>query len=348
MNSRWRSRGRRTSVLAAAVVAGFAASYVFGGHADRAMGEPGSGAVHNDRVTLVARPYATLEQPSKADAEPFAEAPRFDRSGNLYWVSVGGDADGNRVFKLDMSTRKSVPLYRDKTSVFSGIAVDRDGSVYLADLVNGRIMRMNRDGTGMRTVVEDYHGSPVYPDDMVFDKKGNLYFTSFDGTLADPVGGVYRLQPNGALDQVTAGLARPNGISLSPEGDQIWVGELQANRVDQIGLNPDGTMDTTRFSGYPRVMANLDGSGADSNTVDSAGNVYQAELASKELVVINKLGKIIGRVALPSLPDGYKVSNVVIKPGERAGYITTGGGSGASQLYRFQALAPGTIPFSHR
>jgi lactonase len=299
-------------------------------------------------ITLVATPFALLEPPSAANARPFAEAPRFDRNGTLYWVSVGGDAQHNKLFKLNLTTRKSTPIYHDATSVFSGIAIHKDGTLYLADLVNGKVAQMNPDGSNEHDVVTNYQGAPVYPDDLVFDKNGNLYFTSFDGSLDNLIGGVYRLSTStGQLTRVTAGLARPNGISLSPDQTQLWVGELQANRVDRIGLTPDGTMDTSRFSGYVKVAANLNGAGSDSNTVDSAGNVYQAELSSGELEIINPFGKLIGRVDLPGLPTGDSVSNVVVKPGGRDAYVTTGGADG-SHLYRFQALAPGQIPYSHQ
>jgi sugar lactone lactonase YvrE len=213
-------------------------------------------------ITLVATPFTLLEAPSTADARPFAEAPRFDRNGDLYWLSVGGDAQHNKVFKLNLTTRKSVAIYHDTTSVFAGIAIHRDGTLYLADLVNGKVAQMNPDGTNEHDVVTNYQGAGVYPDDLIFDKSGNLYFTSFDGSLDNLIGGVYRLSTStGQLTRVTSGLARPNGISLSPDQTQLWVAELQANRVDRIGLNPDGTMDTSRFSGYAKVAANLNGAG---------------------------------------------------------------------------------------
>ncbi len=311
-------------------------------------GPEGQGNGLDQNITLVATPFALLQAPSTAIPRPFAEAPRFDRNGDLYWVSVTGDAQHNKVFKMNLATRKSTPIYHDNTSVFSGIAIHKDGTLYLADLVNGKVAQMNPDGTNEHDVVTNFQGAGVYPDDLIFDHNGNLYFTSFDGSLDNLIGGVYRLSTStGQFTRVTAGLARPNGISLSPDQTQLWVGELQANRVDRIGLNPDGTMDTSRFSGYAKVAANLNGAGADSNTVDSAGNVYQAELSSGELEIINPFGKLIGRVALPALQVGDSVSNVVVKPGSRDAYVTTGGTDG-SHLYRFQALAPGQIPYSHQ
>jgi lactonase len=239
-----------------------------------------------------------------------------------------------------------VPIYGDAASTLAGLAVGKDGSLYVADLGGGRLLHMSATGTDVTVLADSYEGTRLWPDDLVFDKNGNLYFTSFDGSLDQPTGGVYRWSSAGQLTRVTGGLSRPNGISLSPDGTQLWVGELQTNRVLRVPLLPDGTMDTSRLAGFAKVAANLTGGGADSNGVDSAGNVYQAELAAREFVMLDRYGKQIGSLQLPSLAAGDSVSNIVIKPGSRDGYITTGGADGA-YLYRFRALAPGLVPYSH-
>jgi lactonase len=297
------------------------------------------------QVRLIAKPLYKLLSTNATTPLTFSESPRFARDGQLYWIAVIGGPNNEKIFRMNLATGVSVPIYADKTSTLAAVAVSRDGSLYAADLGGGRLLHMNADGTHVQVVADEYQGLRLWPDDMVFDNAGNLYFTSFDGTLAQPTGGVYRWSSTGVLTRVTGGLARPNGISLSPDGTQLWVGELQTNRVLRVPLLPNGTMDTSRLAGYAKVAANLSGGGADSNTVDSAGNVYQAELAAREFVILDPYGKQIGTVQLPDLKPGDSVSNVVVKPGSRDGYITTGGSDGA-WLYHFTALAPGLIPYS--
>jgi lactonase len=295
--------------------------------------------------TIVATQLVKLQDTDAAHPVAFSEAPRFARDGSLYWVSVLGAANNYRIFKLNLHTGKSVPVYADTTSLIAGLAIARNGQIYAADLGGGRLLRMNADGSNPVVLADHYQSTKLWPDDLIFDKQGNLFFTSFDGTLDKPTGGVYRWSNTGQLTEVTNGLARPNGISISPDNTQLWVGELQTNRVLRVPLLPDGTMDTSRLAGFAKVAANLTGGGADSNGVDSAGNVYQAELAAREFVILDPYGKQIGTVQLPRLAAGDAVSNIVIEPGSRDGYITTGGSDGA-YLYHFKALAPGLIPYS--
>lgn len=297
-------------------------------------------------ATIVATRLYKLQSTDATHPVAFSEAPRFARDGSLYWISVLGATNNQRIFTMDLRTGRSVPIYGDATSILAGLAVAKDGSLYVADLGGGRLLHMNGDGSHVTVLTDNYQGTRLWPDDLIFDKAGNLYFTSFDGTLDQPTGGVYRWSSTGQLTQVTGGLARPNGISISPDGTQLWVGELQTNRVLRVPLLPDGSMDTSRLAGFAKVAANLTGGGADSNGVDSAGNVYQAELAAREFIILDPYGKQIGSVQLPTLAAGDSVSNIVIKPGSRDGYITTGGADGAF-LYHFQALAPGLVPYSH-
>jgi lactonase len=331
---------------AALALAGCADPQQQAGAVNGAQQNSSAGSRDNGNVTIVAQPLLKLQSTDAAHPVAFSEAPRFARDGGLYWVSVLGAANNNRIFKLNLNTGNSVPIYADTTSLIAGLAIAKNGQIYAADLGGGRLLRMDADGSNVVVLADHYQGTKLWPDDLIFDKRGNLYFTSFDGNLDQPTGGVYRWSTTGELTEVTNGLARPNGISISPDNTQLWVGELQTNRVLRVPLLPDGTMDRSRLAGYAKVAANLTGGGADSNGVDSAGNVYQAELAAREFVILDPYGKQIGTIQLPHLAAGDSVSNIVVKPGSRDGYITTGGADGA-WLYRFTALAPGLIPSSH-
>ena len=62
------------------------------------------------------------------------------------------------------------------------------------------------------------------PNDLVYDSKGNLFFTDPPYGLLDgdndklkeiPYNGVYKLSPDGNVEVLVKNLTRPNGISLS-------------------------------------------------------------------------------------------------------------------------------------
>ncbi len=104
--------------------------------------------------TVIAERFDRLQEPPAPGAlEPVPEGPTFDRDGDLFFVSVYGDENGNKVFELDMDTRHVTPIYGDATSGFTGLDIHQDGRLFLADFLGQRIVAMQPDGTGVETVV---------------------------------------------------------------------------------------------------------------------------------------------------------------------------------------------------
>jgi lactonase len=168
--------------------------------------------------------------------------------------------------------------------------------------------------------------------------------------MVDPKGGVYRFSADGkTVDPVAENLASPNGISLTPEGDGLWVSESGRNQLlrfgllqDGISLHPiDGIRIPYRFAGAP--------GGPDSNKVDVKGNVYQTINGQGRVLILNKIGIPIAHVLIPGRDDGklLRATNVAFKPGTDELFLTTSGEGGA-WIYTFRGLAEGLKLFSHQ
>jgi gluconolactonase len=79
--------------------------------------------------------------------------------------------------------------------------------------------------------------------DLVFDSRGNLYFTDQGQTgMHDPSGRVYRLTPEGKLDLLLANGPSPNGLVLSPDEQVLFVAMTRGNCVWRMPLFPDGSI----------------------------------------------------------------------------------------------------------
>ncbi len=342
-----RKRSVRWASIAAAVAVLTTAAYA------TASGATGDAEDRPTRPRIItAHRFARLQGPPPPGAlEPVPEGPTFDRNGDLSFVTVYGDENGNKVFKLDMATRQVTPIYGDATSVFTGLDIHQDGRLFLADFGGERIVAMQPDGTGVETVVSGGFGElPLFPDDLVFGSDGDLYFTDMTGEPTHPTGRVFRRTATGELVLLAENLAFPNGISITDDEARLWISEHLAHRILTIGLDADGNTAQRPFGADIGVTANTAGPGRpDSSAVDVDGNLYQAFWPGAHVVVFSPEGAVIARVELPARDreQFHGTTNVVVQPGTRDAFLTAGGPGGA-MLFRFGALAAGPVPFAQR
>lgn len=150
-----------------------------------------------------------------------------------------------------------------------GIAVGADGSVYVADTLNGSIRKISPDG-----VVSTLAGSR--------DK------TRVDGA--------------GAADS----LSFPSGISVDAKGN-VYFAEQHKHRICKIA--PDGTMTTFAGSGIKGnadgmgVLASFES--PQYTAVDRAGNVYVTGINSKQIRKITPEG-VVSTLAETRLIKGFR------------------------------------------
>lgn len=131
----------------------------------------------------------------------------------------------------------------------------------------------------------------------------------------------------------------PNGISLDPDGGALWVSQLDANRIDRLLLNEDGTAVT---SGHTALHVDGGPSQTDSNAIDAAGNIYQAVHGIPRIQVFGPDGTHKATIDIPAEHDGLEsATNLAIQPGTTDAYVTVSGPSGGF-IYRFDAFAEST------
>ena len=296
--------------------------------------------------SLTGLPSITAEPWVQIDPGPhvFLEGPAFDREGNLFVSSIFD----SRILKITPG-KKVTTIFSKEGLLPDGIAIHKDGRLFVVCLT-GKIIAINPDGSNLTYIEAKYQGRPRSGNDLVFDSKGNFYVTDFTGTIADPTGGVYRFSADlKTVKPVIERLAMPNGISLSPEGNVLWVSETASNRLvrlqlqeDGISLDPfEGTHIPYRFMGAP--------GGCDSNAVDVEGNLYQCIIFQGRGLILNRAGIPIANVLIPGRDEGkhLRSTNVAFKPGTDQVFLTASGEGGA-WIYQFRGLAKGLALFSHQ
>ncbi|MCW2541637.1 MAG: hypothetical protein JWN95_3362 [Frankiales bacterium] len=272
------------------------------------------------------------------------EGDAFGPNGELYFVDLTAAPGTSKVFRLNLKTKKTTAVYSDQTSGFSSLQFSpADGKIYLTDFSNGDIDRLNPDGTGFTKVFSGpVEGRTMVPDDIAFDKAGNMYITDYQGDNWNPIGRIVRLDATGKNPIVLqGGLVAPNGISFSPDFSTLWVGELTIGQEDHFTLAADGKSFVAKGVG---MRANVGLNGFDSNTVDAAGNVYQCVPGAGTILIWNPNGDLLKTVVVKQsdfpLPGQTTVTNLAIKKGTTDAYVTVGGPNGG-YIYHFKALAKG-------
>ena len=305
----------------------------------------------------------------------------LDGAGNLYLADAGSHlvrkvsaatgiittvaGTGSPGFSGDGGPATSASLNNPK-----GVAVDSSGNLYIVDLSNHRIRRV--DTAGVITTVAG-NGDSFYPGDggpavaasiapvsVAVDGAKNLYFS--DGNYlrkVDAVGVISTLAGGGAWGEpgdggpaTAAWLYGPQGVALDAAGN-LYLAEANGHRVRKIDA---ATGIITSFAGTGSAGYGGDGGPAGSArfsyptalSLDGAGNLYIADANNYR---IRKVVAATGRVSTVagaeggSYSDGALASSVSIYPNSVAS--DTGGNfyfadSSSQRIYQVSA-ATGVI-----
>ena len=254
----------------------------------------------------------------------FLEGPAFDREGNLYVV----DLAFGRIFCITKEKEFKVAVEYDGEP--NGLAIHRDGRIFIADHKNGILVLENGK---ISPVVTRYHQQGFKGvNDLIFDAKGDLYFTDQGvSDLADPSGCVYRYS-EGKLVQLANCIPSPNGLAL--HNNVLYVAATRANAVWRLPIAPDGTV--VRMG----VQIQLSGGrGPDGLALDEAGGLAVAHPDMGAVWVFDHRGE--PKLRVQSCRSDV-VTNVCFSG--RTIFITD---SGAGAILTAQVRTPGAALFSH-
>lgn len=198
--------------------------------------------------------------------DSFLEGPVFDAAGNLYVT----DIPFGRIFRID--PRGDWEQVAEWDGEPNGLKFLNEHELVIADYRNGLMACDLRSGA-VRPYL-DRRNSERFKgvNDLVFDSRGNLYFTDQGQTgLHDPTGRLYRLRPDGQLDQLLGNVPSPNGVALSPDERVLYLGVTRGNQVWRVPLLDDGSV-----AKVGAFFTSYGASGPDGLAVDEAGRVIVA------------------------------------------------------------------------
>jgi gluconolactonase len=235
----------------------------------------------------------------------FTEGPVFSRRGYLLF----SDIPNNRILKWE---RGKLTTFRENSNSANGLTFDHQGRLLTCE--KGRVTRTEKDGK-----ITELAGGVNGPNDLVYAIDGSVYFTDL------PAGVVYQITRKGELRPAAKQCPRPNGVTLSPNQQKLYVADVGEQNVWVFDVNGDGSLKNGRV-----FCAGLR---ADGIKTSESGHLWAATKGA--VAVVDPDGKRIGEIPFPEGP-----SNLSWGEGFRGLYVTA-----RTSVYRFPTKATGTRTF---
>ena len=222
--------------------------------------------------------------------DSLGEGPLWDvETQRLYWI----DSYGPAVYSSDAAggDRKS---WRMPAEIGSMALREKGGAI--VSLRDG-FYTLDFD-TGAVKLIARTHPGELKPrmNDGKVDRQGRFLAGSMDFEESDPVGRLYRLDPDLSVHQIDDNIICSNGPCFSPDGKTFYFADTGKKVIYAYGYDIDtGNLTSRRvFASFETLRGLPDGA-----TVDAEGYVWSAEVYSGRLIRFDPEGVIDRIVGLP-------------------------------------------------
>lgn len=255
----------------------------------------------------------------------FPEGPAFDPFGNLWCVEMAAGMLWRRAPSGEISRR-----FVDGRP--NGIAIDAEGRVWFCDSDANAIRRLDPARDVLSTIADAVDGRALdKPNDLAFDRNGNLVFTCPGESRTEPTGYVCCLAPDGSVSMIADGLYFPNGLAFTPDDQSLIIAETRRQRLWTA------TWDAVRRTWTdPKVFATTAGQiGPDGLAIAGDGRVFVAVHGSNRIEIKSAAGASSGSLSVgPGNP-----TNCAFDPRGLLGLVVTEANAGA--VLSYPGIGPG-------
>jgi gluconolactonase len=277
-------------------------------------------------LPLAAQDFSDIQVEKAAHGFRFTEGPAWSREGYLLF----SDIPGNKIMKYVPG--EGYPVFREPSNGANGNAFDAQGRLYTCESFARRVTRTDKKGH-IEVLADKWEGKRLNaPNDIVVSKSGHVYFTDpAFGSQADTreldFYGVYHIAPKGELSAIARPVGRPNGITLSPNGRILYVGNSDERNIRAYDVDRNGDV-----SGERVFVSGVEGV-PDGIRTDEKGNLY---VAAKGILVYSPEGKLVATIPLAETPSNCAFGD----PDLQTLYITA-----RTSLYRVRLDVKGAVQY---
>lgn len=246
-------------------------------------------------INLNAQVIDSIEKWIKVvDGLNFPEGPAYDGKSSIYL----SNCYGGWISKISDSTidtflvKNNSELTIEKTN---GTTFWKDGFLYFCEYGKGKIMR-SKGFDILEIYAEGFEGKKFNrPNDLTFDKNGNLFFTdpnSYDKNILD--GRIFFVDTKTKIVKLLDdSLAFPNGINISPLDHKLYVCESVFNRIFRYDITVDNELTNKE------LFAIIPGGDPDGIEFDINGNLYVAHFGGKAVYIFSPEGNLLQKIETP-------------------------------------------------
>jgi len=236
----------------------------------------------------VVAPGAMLEK--LAGGFAFTEGPTCDANGNVFFT----DQPNDRI--LEWSADGRLSTFLQPAGRANGMYFDANGNLIACADEHNQLWSIASDKQ-VTVLIKNFQGKYLNgPNDVWVAPNGAMYISDpfyqrdwWDHqTMALTNEEVFYLSPDRkSLVMVTDDLKKPNGITGTPDGKNLFVSDIQAGHTWRYDILPDGLLTNKTF---------ICALGSDGMTIDAEGNLY---LTGHGVTVFDKTGKQIDHIDVP-------------------------------------------------
>ena len=250
------------------------------------------------------------------------EGPACDRDGNIFAVNFGQQGTIGRVTPDGTG---GVFVMLPEGSIGNGIRFDRDGSFFVADYTQHKILQVDAQTRKITTLA--HNAQMNQPNDLAIGPDGTLWAS--DPNWPQSTGQIWRIERDGRTVLAAADMGTTNGVEVSPDGQTLYVNESVQRTIWAFTITPDKELVEKR------VFKQFDDFGFDGHRCDVDGNLYVTRYGKGTVVKLSPRGEILQEINIL----GKRPSNLCFGgPDGRTVYVTE---VESTRLVAFRVDRPG-------